>query len=41
MTGNWVGGLVNAGTSAIGTWIGSAIAERKAIEKAVELNKSK
>jgi hypothetical protein len=40
MTGNWVGGLVNAGTSIIGTAIGSLIAKRKAKEKAAELNKS-
>ena len=40
MTGNWIGGLVNAGTSIIGTAIGSLIAKRKAKEKAAELNKA-
>lgn len=40
LTGNWIGGLVNAGTSIIGTAIGSSIAKRKAEEKAAELNKA-
>lgn len=40
MTGNWIGGLVNAGASAIGTGIGSLIAKRKAKEKIEELNRA-
>ena len=40
ITGNWIGGLVNAGANAISTGIGSAIAKRKAEEKVVGLNRA-
>ena len=40
ITGNWIGGLVNAGANAIGTGIGSLIAKRKAKEKVAELNEA-
>lgn len=40
ITGNWIGGLVNAGANAIGTAIGSAIAKRKAEKKVVELSRA-